>query len=270
MAASMAPLAKTFPLRNARVRFAGETNIGRKRQLNEDSYYVPGDMSLIIVADGMGGHASGEVASRMAVETVIGYFTETQEDCEQTWPYKMDGHDRYDLNRLVTATKLANLRIWQTAQRSERQHGMGTTLVTAYFVDDFVFIGHVGDSRCYRVRDGMIHQLTEDHSLLNDYVRMKKLRTDEIGNFQHKNVIVRALGMKEQVQVEVTRDVPRAGDLYLLCSDGLSGMVPDEQILEIIQNKQDPQEICSDLINTANANGGVDNITAVLAQVVPG
>jgi PPM family protein phosphatase len=257
----------SFPMRNMRVRFAGESNIGRKRQLNEDSFHIPGEAPLAVVADGMGGHASGEVASRMAVETVVAYFRDTADEPEVTWPYKIDGFDQFHANRLTTAVKLANQRIWQRAQHSDGQHGMGTTIVAALFTDDKALIAHVGDSRIYRIRDGKITQLTEDHSLLNDYIRMKKLRVEDVGNFQHKNVIVRALGMKEQVQVDITRDTPRVGDIYCLCSDGLSGMVPDMDILRLAAGEADIERACGNLINAANAAGGVDNITAILVRM---
>ena len=151
----------------------------------------------------MGGHASGEVASKMAVDTVAEHFRNTAEDAELTWPYKLDGPDKYDANRLINGIKLANLRIYEKAQQDENCHGMGTTIVATLFLDDKVLIGHVGDRRVYRLRDGQLMQLTEDHSLLNDYIQMKRLAADDVGNFPHKNVIVRALGMKESVQVDL-------------------------------------------------------------------
>ena len=196
-------MSSSFPMRNMRVRFSGETNIGLKRAHNEDSFFLPEEAKLAIVADGMGGHASGEVASKMAVDTVAEHFRNTAEDAELTWPYKLDGPDKYDANRLTTGIKLANLRIYDKAQKDENCHGMGTTIVATLFLDDKVLIGHVGDSRVYRFRDGQLMQLTEDHSLLNDYIRMKRLAADDVGKFPHKNVIVRALGMKESVQVDL-------------------------------------------------------------------
>jgi protein phosphatase len=254
-------------MRNMRVRFAGETNVGMKRAHNEDSLHLPDDERLAIVADGMGGHASGEVASRMAVDTVVEYFRASAEDQEITWPYKLDRPPGSDRTRLVTAVKLANMKIWEAARKNEEQHGMGTTICAAYFLDDKVLIAHVGDSRVYRIRDGVIEQLTEDHSLLNDYIKMKKLSAAEVGNFQHKNVIVRALGMKESVQVDTQIDGPRVGDVYLLCSDGLSGMIPDSQLGAIAAGEIDLDKAAERLIRIANENGGVDNITVVLARL---
>ena len=262
-------MSTSFPLRASRVRFAGETNIGLKRQHNEDSFFLPEEDRLAIVADGMGGHASGEVASKLAVETVAEHFKATAEDAEITWPYKLDHSDRYDANRLINGIKLANLEIYERAQREESCHGMGTTIVASFFLDDKVVIGHVGDSRVYRYRDGQLVQLTEDHSLLNDYIKMKRLSSDDAGKFPHKNVIVRALGMKESVQVDLLSDPHRIGDVYLMCSDGLSGMVDDAGLAYVLSDENDLDAACERMIQSANRNGGVDNITCLLARVEP-
>lgn len=250
-----------------RVRFAGDTNVGMKRAHNEDSLYLPESERLAIVADGMGGHASGEVASKLAVETIAGFFKTTQDEQQLTWPFKMDRGHRYDINRLITAIKLANLKIHEQAQRDPNCHGMGTTVLSTLFLDDALIVGHVGDSRLYRKRDGALEQLTEDHSLLNDYIKMKHLSPEEIAAFPHKNVIVRALGMRDTVQVDVYVDSPRMGDVYVLCSDGLSGMVADEQIAEIAGSDRDLDGICEELIALANRNGGLDNVTVITARI---
>ncbi len=252
-----------------RVRFSGETHVGMKRKHNEDRYGLPEEERLCIVADGMGGHASGEVASQLAVESMISYFKSTQDAAEITWPFKLDRGHRYESNRMAVAIKLANQRIHETAQRSEELHGMGTTVVAALVLDDKVVLAHVGDSRAYRLRKDHLFQLTEDHSLLNDYLKMSRLREDEAGKFQQKNVIVRALGMKEVVQVDLQLDTPQMGDIYLLCSDGLTGMLTDPQIAEILQKETDLDRSCERLIAAANDNGGVDNITVVLARLEP-
>ena len=198
-----------------------------KRTHNEDNFSIMEESGLYIVADGMGGHASGEIASKMAVDAMREFFAATANDPERTWPYKMDRSKGYEENRLITGIKLANLRIYESAQRDPRQRGMGTTIVSLFAVEDGVYIAHVGDSRVYRMREGNLEQLTEDHSLLNDYIKMKRLTPEEIANFPHKNVIVRALGMKDTVKVDTRLEQPRAGDVYLLCSDGLSGPVTD-------------------------------------------
>jgi protein phosphatase len=253
----------------ARVIAAGETNVGMKRAHNEDNFSVDDDDHLYVVADGMGGHASGEVASQMAIDTLREFFRATGADPEATWPYKMDKARGYEENRLITSIKLANLRIFEAAQRDPKLRGMGTTICGILIVDDGVLVAHVGDSRVYRVRDGKLEQLTEDHSLLNDYIKMKRLSEEEIANFPHKNVIVRALGMKESVKVDTLLDKPQPGDIYVLCSDGLCGPASDEEIREIVHaESKDIKGACTKLIERANGNGGPDNITVVLAKVM--
>lgn len=253
----------------ARVIAAGETNVGLKRAHNEDNFSVDDEQNLFVVADGMGGHASGEVASQMSIDTLREFFRATGADPEATWPYKMDKARGYEENRLITSIKLANLRIFEAAQRDPKLRGMGTTICGILIVDDGVLVAHVGDSRVYRVRDGKLELLTEDHSLLNDYIKMKRLSEEEIANFPHKNVIVRALGMKESVKVDTLLDKPQPGDIYVLCSDGLCGPASDEEIREIVNaESKDIKGACTKLIERANANGGPDNITVVLAKVM--
>jgi serine/threonine protein phosphatase PrpC len=204
----------------------------------------------------------------MAVETVSSFFEDTAGDQELTWPFKMQRSISYEANRLSVGVKLANLRIHQNAQRNSQQRGMGTTLVSSHFSPDGLVIAHVGDSRAYRFRDGILTQLTEDHSLLNDYIKMKDLTPEQIENFPHKNVIVRALGMKETVQVDVVTDIPQPNDLYLLCSDGLSGMIDDPGLARILEREGTLEGACASLITTANENGGTDNITVVLVKII--
>ena len=251
------------------IRKAGETNVGRKRNHNEDNFLIVHDQLLYIVADGMGGHAAGEVASKIAVETVSQFFKDTAEDDEITWPFKMDRAKKYEENRLVTAIKYANLKIYEEALANAKKKGMGTTIVACNFTQDGVYLAWVGDSRIYRFRKGELKQMSEDHSLLNDYIKMKVLTEEEIKNFPHKNVIVRALGMKDNVQVDVIFEVPEDGDIYLLCSDGLSGEVPDDQMQDILREKSGNLDECVHaLIMRACDNGGKDNVSCVLAQYV--
>lgn len=251
-----------------RIEVAGQTDVGRKRTHNEDSFAVYAEYGLYIVADGMGGHASGEVASRLAIETMRDFFESTSDDPERTWPYKLDRSKGYEENRLITGVKLSNLRIYQTAKENPKQRGMGTTICALFAVEDGVYIAHVGDSRVYRIRNKQISQLTEDHSLLNDYKKMKKLSEEEIEAFPHKNVIVRALGMKETVKVDTRFEQPEKDDILLLCSDGLAGPVGDDQILRVILDAPDLPTAAQRLIEAANENGGPDNVTAVLTRWV--
>lgn len=240
-----------------------------KRSHNEDNLCLVPEHFLYLVADGMGGHASGEVASEMAVKTVKSFIEETAADREITWPYRMEKGRDYEENRLAAGIKLSNLRIFETAQQNPAQRGMGTTIVALMFSGDTAYCGHVGDSRIYRLSGDTLTQVTEDHSLLNDYIKMKELTPEEIENFPHKNVIVRALGMKETVQVDVNVEKPRPGDLYMLCSDGLNGMITDETIRRImLENRNDLEMCCTRLIEAANANGGTDNITVVVVEIM--
>jgi len=246
---------------------AGRTHVGMKRAHNEDSLRLFREENLFIVADGMGRHASGEVASQMSVETLAEFFRATSEDDEITWPYKMDKGRRYEENRVVTGIKLSNRRIHEAAARDAKLKGMGTTIVVTFFVQGVCYIGHVGDSRVYRFRSGQLIQLTEDHSLLNDYIKMRQLTPEEIEAFPHKNVIVRALGMKDSVQVDVMHEGAQPGDVYLLCSDGLSGMISDEQMAELLRGSDDLDRCCEALIDKANEAGGTDNITVILVRI---
>ena len=244
---------------------AGRTHVGMKRSHNEDSLRLCRDESLFIVADGMGG-CLWRNHDQLSVETLAEFFRATESDGEITWPDKMDKEKLYDENRVVTGIKLSNRRIFESASRDARLKGMGTTIVATFFNGDKCYIGHVGDSRVYLYRREQLNLLTEDHSLLNDYIKMKRLTPEEIEAFPHKNVIVRALGMKETVQVDISEQRIEPGDLFLLCSDGLSGMITDEGMAEIITNTPDLEECCDRLIEVANQNGGTDNITVILVR----
>jgi len=192
---------------------AGLSHVGRQRQHNEDSFLVAEQAKLYLVADGMGGHAAGEIASRIAVDSISEFILHTKED-DGTWPHAYDDHYRRATNRLMAAVRLANTRVLEAMRKDARLRGMGTTVVACLGDDEFLAVAHVGDSRGYRIRDGKIEQLTEDHSLLNDYIKMKRLTPEEIANFPHKNVIVRALGMKDTVKVDTEGKYKEAADTY--------------------------------------------------------
>jgi len=255
-------MSTSFPMDGMRVRFAGETDVGMKRTHNEDYLYLPDEERLIIVADGMGGHASGDLASRLAIDTMVDFFRATAEEPDITWPFLLDRDNRLHENRLITGIKLANLKIFEAAQRNTRFRG-------CFFCEDLVLVAHVGDSRVYLLRDKKLRQLTEDHSLLNDYIKMKRITPEEIDRFPHKNVIVRALGMKETVAVDIIRETPQIGDIFALCTDGLTGMVNDDEVARIVESESDLDRCCEKLVEAANAAGGVDNITVALARLEP-
>jgi len=247
--------------------YAGATHVGMKRDHNEDNLMLLPEQNLFVVADGMGGHSSGEVASKIAVDTLKSFFEETENDDEITWPFKPDRSLGYDENRLASAVKLANRNIFETALDDVRFKGMGTTFVGVQLSDEkAAVVAHVGDSRVYLIRDGAIEQLTEDHSLLNDYKKIQQLTPEEEAAFPHKNIIVRALGMKESVQVDVRVEQPRAGDVFLLCSDGLNGEITDETMLENVQKHPNLDDAVQALIKAACDNGGKDNVTCVLVR----
>jgi PPM family protein phosphatase len=245
----------------------GLTDVGLQRDHNEDSYAVLREYDLFIVADGMGGHRAGDVASRLATDAIAEFFRSTAEE-DATWPFHFDTSLSEDENRLVTSIRVANRRIFERSIRSRDCAGMGTTVVGALYSrkKNRLFVGHVGDSRAYRMRGGVIKQLTRDHSLINDYITAMPELTEEQRAELPKNVITRALGMQDSVSVDLVSDEPQLGDVYLLCSDGLSGMLSDDQILDVSSSSNAPDEICRRLIAKANENGGEDNITALVVR----
>ena len=250
---------------------AGQSDVGLQREHNEDSFVVLKEYDLYVVADGMGGHRAGDVASKLATDTISEFFKSTAND-DVTWPFHFDTNLSEEENRLLTGIRVANRQIFERSTRSREYHGMGTTVVGAMFSPrkKRMYIGHVGDSRCYRVREGAIQLLTRDHSLINDYLLAMPDLTEEQRSELPKNVITRALGMQDQVVVDIQHDDPRPGDVYVLCSDGLSGMVPDEEIQRVVNTSNDIREACATLIAKANEHGGPDNITVVLARWVQG
>ncbi len=246
---------------------SGLTDVGLQRDHNEDSYAVLSEYDLFIVADGMGGHRAGDVASRLATDAIAEFFRSTAQE-DATWPFHFDTSLSEDENRLVTGIRVANRRIYDRSIRSRDCAGMGTTVVGALYSrkKNRLFVGHVGDSRAYRVRNEHIQQLTRDHSLINDYLLAMPELTEEQRAELPKNVITRALGMQDSVAVDLVSDEPQLGDVYLLCSDGLSGMLTDDQILGVVSSSPDTNEICRNLIQRANEHGGEDNITALVIR----
>jgi protein phosphatase len=254
-----------------KTRFAGLTDVGLQREHNEDSLLVMPQYRVVAVADGMGGHRSGDVASQLAVSTLSDFF-EITVGRDATWPFPADPTLSEEENYVVTGLRLANRRIFDRSLKTMADFGMGTTIVAVMFNEaiDRVTIGHVGDSRCYRIRDGEVTQLTRDHSLVSDAVHMAPWMTEEEMKQLPPNVITRALGIREDVLVDILSEETRTGDVYLLCSDGLTGLVEDKEILRIASSSPELDVICRTLIERANALGGVDNITVVLARVEEG
>ena len=250
---------------------AGLSDVGLQREHNEDSFCILSEHRLFVVADGMGGHRAGDVASRMATAEIKLFFDATADvDDDTQWPGDEDSELTPEQRRLVSAIKLANQRIFQASIRNRSVQGMGTTVVGALFdrTDRKIHVAHVGDSRAYRVRAGGITQLTRDHSLLNDYLLVMPNLSDAQKERLPSNVITRALGMQDAVAVDVCFDRVEAGDIYVLCSDGLNGMVGNDRILDIVQTSGgDIEWAAKALVSEANQNGGEDNITVVLVQI---
>jgi protein phosphatase len=246
----------------------GLSDVGLQREHNEDSFVVLSEYDLFIVADGMGGHRAGDVASRLATDTIAEFFKSTASE-DVTWPFHFDTSLSEEENRLLTGIRIANRQIYERSAKSREYRGMGTTVVGALFSPkkNRMYIGHVGDSRCYRIRRGELRQMTRDHSLINDYLMAMPDLTEEQKSELPKNVITRALGMQDQVMVDLQADEPVPGDVYLLCSDGLSGMIGDDEILDILLSTGDIGESCRRLVARANEHGGEDNITAVLVRI---
>jgi serine/threonine protein phosphatase PrpC len=248
---------------------AGLSDVGQQREHNEDSFVILPEFDLYIVADGMGGHRAGDVASKMATHTIASFFQATAKE-DATWPFHFDPHLSIEENRLITGIKVANKRIFEASTRFREVHGMGTTVVGALLAKDRgrMYVAHVGDSRCYRIRGGQITLLTRDHSLLNDYLLVMPDMSAEQREELPKNVITRALGMQDSVVVDLVPEQPQTADVYVLCSDGLSGMITDEQLLEtVVAANGDVNLIAKNLVQRANEHGGEDNVTVVVLHV---
>lgn len=243
------------------------TDVGREREINEDNFLTVPDEGLFVVCDGMGGHSSGEIASAMAVEEVKKFICETRHQIGV--PVSSGETLTSEEIALAEAIKTANEKVFYRSCRDKDREGMGTTLCAALDADDDLVLAHVGDSRIYRLRDGVFTQITEDHSLLNHLIKTKGLSEDEVANFDGKNVILRAVGLRDDVVVETSVQPKFPGDVFLLCSDGLTDMVDDQTISETIAAY--PSELgqaCQILVDKANEAGGHDNITVMLLRVV--
>jgi protein phosphatase len=252
----------------------GITDIGRKRQRNEDSYLVNDKLRLYIVADGMGGHAGGEFASKIAVSTVEEIFkgddrrkSKVPDKSILDAEAKSAGGDDAEQGRLKDAITRAGSMIVRKATEDPELRGMGTTATVLLFLGTRAYIAHVGDSRCYCVRDGKITQITEDHSLVHEQLKSGLITEEEARTHQLKNIITRSVGVQEEVEVDTVVWQVIEGDRYLLCSDGLSNMVADSEMEQIVK-LHDPEEAGRLLVEKANQRGGDDNITLIVLKVV--
>jgi PPM family protein phosphatase len=247
--------------------YAGLSDVGRTRAHNEDCIAIKEELQLVVLADGMGGYQAGEVASKIAVDVVIEEITDsklTEKDIARIDP---DTGISIAMRRLRSAIEKANNRICSFARDREELDGMGTTIVAACFYDGRVGIAHVGDSRCYRLRDGLLDQLTRDHSLVQDQLEKGLISAEQAANSSQKNLITRALGIDALAEADTQEFRTRAGDRYLLCSDGLSDMVEAGPLRDMLAQYTNPQDAVKHLVDAANKAGGRDNISVIVVQV---
>jgi protein phosphatase len=246
----------------------GQTDVGRRRKLNEDNYLVDLETNLFAVCDGMGGHNAGEVASKLAIETLAAFIRKSAgEEKDITWPYGLEANLSFEANRLKTAIKLANKKVFKAADNREEYTGMGTTVVAALVAGNVLTVGSAGDSRCYLLSKGKLRQITRDDSWVSAAWAEGILSSDEIERHPLRNVITKAVGAKDTLEVEVAEHPLAAGDVTLLCSDGLHAMIGDDEILRALTPHPDSlPEAAGRLIAAANDAGGKDNVSVVLVR----
>lgn len=245
------------------VKVGAYTDTGKVRQINEDSYYVPEDLEngvpLFVVADGMGGHNAGEIASHEAVKEVVRIITKK---------FETTLRDDHSLMTLVKESiRNANKKIFQQSIGDSGLDGMGTTLTVMLVCNEKMYIGHIGDSRVYVVRRGKITQLTKDHSYVEQLVNNGTITREQAAKHPHKNVITRALGIEERIEIDTHIRRLYKKDTIILCTDGLTNMVTDEQIKEVVSQSDSCDIIAEDLVKQANNAGGEDNSTVVVIEV---
>lgn len=244
--------------------FSSRSDTGRLRTNNEDAVACEASLGLAVLADGMGGYNAGEVASAMAtgtVSTALGTWLLTHQD-------KASARETAIAMRL--SVERANQAIHQASLDNSEFTGMGTTLVVAVFSGARVLVGHVGDSRCYRWRNEQLSQLTRDHSLLQEQLDAGLLSPQAAQHVPYRNLVTRALGVEDQVALDVGEHVVSPGDLYLMCSDGLSDMLPDDALAQLLKNGGPDTELAQTLVDAANAAGGRDNISVILVRATGG
>jgi PPM family protein phosphatase len=248
------------------MKFGVRSDTGLVRENNEDRFGSAPEIGLFVVSDGMGGMASGEVASRLAVETILSHCR----DAEANPALPLVGERIAGIsdasNRLASAVRLANRVIFTAGQKDPEQQGMGATVVAVRVANDRLSVAHAGDSRAYRLREGKLEQLTQDHSFVAESVRRGIMNEWEAGTSGMQNVLVRALGIEPELEVEVSEELMMEGDTLLLCSDGLTRELSDAQIAAVLGNIKRPQKAAGDLVDLAIRAGGGDNVTAMVLR----
>ena len=244
----------------------GRTDKGLVRPNNEDGFYIDDKAGLFVVADGMGGHASGEIASKLAIDVIRDYFTAFHEG-RAALIGKFDEKYSEMAKVIGSAVRLANEAIYEAAKSNAGWQGMGTTVAAVVISRNKLSIAHVGDSRVYLVRAGDIEQLTDDHSVVYEQVKHELLTREEAQKSEMRNLLTRALGVASDVEVDVSELTLSAGDILVLCTDGLNSMVSDDDILALAVSLKDPEAVCDRLVELANKQGGKDNITVIVGYV---
>ena len=250
-----------------KIAILGLTDTGMVRKKNEDSIGFDSALGLIVLADGMGGHRGGEVASGLTVDAVI---SNVQQKLPAIEPGKIDPDSGFSLESLCVqeAIESANQLVYKTAEANPDHRGMGTTIVVLQFYNNTLSLAHIGDSRCYRIRNNKLEQLTRDHSLLQELIDRGFYTTEEAKKSMNKNLVTRALGIDPVVTVDLQEDIAMKNDIYMLCSDGLTDLVEDEYIhLTITRFSDNLEEAAKQLITKANQNGGKDNISVMLCRI---
>lgn len=249
----------------------GKSDVGRRRKLNEDTFLVDPETHLYAVCDGMGGHNAGEVASSMAGEALHTFIAKSDKEKEITWPFGLDAELSFAANRLKTAIRLANRKVFRAADNREDYTGMGTTVVAALVWEDEgttrLTVGSAGDSRCYLLRAGKLRQLTQDDSWVSTAWAQGLLSAEELERHPFRNVITKAVGAKDSIDIDMIEERLEPGDLVMICSDGLHGMISDAAIAAVLGDGSAPlEDLATRLIDAANEGGGRDNVSVVLLR----
>ena len=252
-----------------RIQVGARTDLGRVRSNNEDSFKLVPELNLFILSDGMGGEAHGEVASNLAVEAIAAHCLEGGQKPDVAYLVEPRAELDEKTNRLASAVQLANRMIYESAQKHAAQRGMGATVVAVWINDQRLSVAHVGDSRVYLLRAGELQQITDDHSLVAEQVRRGILTREQAESSDMQSVLIRALGIEPEVQVDADEHLLMDGDTLVLCSDGLSRMVSDLEIASTLLSRTGMQSTADRLIELANEYGGEDNVSVVLVRVEP-
>lgn len=249
-----------------KVEVKGLTDVGAVRDHNEDAISSSETLGLSILADGMGGHRGGEVASAITVSTVLETLTKRLKKVKDG---ATDEETGYSLESIAVheSIALANTNVFDASNKNTQYRGMGTTVVVLLFYDNRFTVAHVGDSRLYRLRDGVLEQITRDHSLMQELIDRGFYTPEQARKSLNKNLVTRAIGIEEHVQIDIQEDVAQTGDIYMLCSDGVTDMIEDELIFEILKNNsKNLEKAASEIVRESNEHGGKDNISVILAR----